>query len=263
MLTFGIRMTKVALITGSTSGIGLGIAKEFAAKGYNLMFNGLEKNGPEIAQDVAQQYGVKTKFNGANMMKPDEIAALVKDTEDTFGHIDVLINCAGVQFVSPIEDFPNERWDLIIGVNLSSAFHTTKAAWRGMKARRFGRIINISSAHGLVASKGKSAYVASKHGITGLTKAIALEGAEYNITCNAICPGYVRTPLVEGQIKDQAKLHGISEEEVISKIMLEQHAVKEFVSIESLAGMALFLASEEAKVITGASIPMEGGWTAK
>lgn len=254
---------KVALITGSTSGIGLGIAHRFAAAGYNIMFNGLEKNGPEIAAEVAAKYGVKTKFNGANMLKPEEIAALVKDAEDTFGRVDVVINNAGVQFVSPVDEFPIERWDMIIGINLTSAFHTTKAAWKGMKERKYGRIINISSAHGLVASKGKSAYVAAKHGITGFTKAIALEGAEYGITCNAICPGYVRTPLVEGQIKDQAKLHNISEEEVINKIMLEQHAVKEFVTIESLADMALFLCNEQAKVITGASIPMEGGWTAK
>ncbi|HAS46082.1 MAG TPA: D-beta-hydroxybutyrate dehydrogenase, partial [Microscillaceae bacterium] len=185
-------MSKNAIITGSTSGIGLGIARKFAEAGYNICFNGLEANGAEIAEAVGKEFGVKAIFSGANMLKPDEINEMVKTAEEAFGSVEVLINNAGVQYVAPIDEFPVAKWDLIIGVNMSAAFHTSKAVWPGMKARKFGRIINITSAHGLRASEFKSAYVTSKHGVTGLTKVLGLEGAPFGITCNAICPGYVK-----------------------------------------------------------------------
>jgi 3-hydroxybutyrate dehydrogenase len=252
---------KTALITGSTRGIGLGIARAFAKAGYNVVFNGLEADGPEIAAQVGNEFGVGTMFSSANMLKAEEIQEMVRQAEETFGGVDVLINNAGIQYVSPVEDFPEARWDMIIGINLTSSFHTAKAVWTGMKERQFGRIINIASAHGLRASEFKSAYVAAKHGVVGLTKVLALEGAPYNITANAICPGYVLTPLVEGQIEDQAKAHGISRDEVVNKIMLYKQAVKEFVPVELLANMALFVASEDAKTLTGTALPIEGGWT--
>ncbi|MCU0447056.1 MAG: 3-hydroxybutyrate dehydrogenase [Microscillaceae bacterium] len=256
-------MEKVALITGSTSGIGLGIAREFARAGYHICFNGLEKNGAEIAAQVGEEFGVKTVFSGANLAKAEEIAAMVSLAEQTLGRVDVLINNAGIQFVSPIEDFPTEKWDLIIAVNMTAAFHTSRLVWRGMKERGFGRIINITSAHGLRASEYKSAYVTSKHGVTGLTKVLALEGAPFGITCNAICPGYVKTPLVEGQIKDQAKAHNMTEDEVVEKVMLKKQAIKEFVKVEFLGQLAVFLASDGASAITGDSIPVDGGWTSQ
>jgi len=255
---------KTVLITGSTSGIGLGIAREFAkTKQYNIIFNGLESNGAEIAATLSKEFGIDHLFSNSNMLRPEELKKMVTEGINKFGKIDVLINNAGIQHVSPIEDFPVEKWDAIIGINLSSAFHLTKAVWKGMKERKFGRIINIASAHGLVASEFKSAYVAAKHGIVGFTKTTALEGAPYNITCNAICPGYVKTPLVEKQIADQAKTHGIPESEVISKIMLYKQAVKEFVSVETLGQTALLLAAEHASTITGTAIPVDGGWNAQ
>jgi len=255
---------KTALITGSTSGIGLGVAIEFAkTKQYNLIFNGLETNGKEIADEIAKKYDVKVLFNGANMLQPAELRNMVAQGLQTFGSIDVLINNAGIQHVSPIEDFPEDKWNAIIAINLTSAFHLSKAVWPNMKKNQFGRIINVASAHGLVASEFKSAYVASKHGIVGLTKTLGLEGAPFNITCNAICPGYVKTPLVEKQIADQAKAHNLTEAEVISKVMLAKQAVKDFITVESLGQMALFLASEGAKTITGTAIPVDGGWSAQ
>ncbi len=255
--------TKTALITGSTSGIGLGIAKAFAQKGYNIVFNGLEENGVQIAQEVAQEFGVQAFFSGANLLKETEIQQMVTQTYKTFGSIQVLVNNAGIQHVAPIDKFPADKWSLIIGVNLSAAFHTSKAVWQGMKTQKFGRIINISSAHGLRASAFKSAYVSSKHGVIGLTKVLGLEGAVHNITCNAICPGYVRTTLVKGQIADQAKVHQMTPEEVIEKVLLKKHAIKKFVTVEEIGNLALFLASDHAQTITGTSIPMDGGWTAQ
>jgi 3-hydroxybutyrate dehydrogenase len=188
---------------------------------------------------------------------------MISEIEKVLGPIDILVNNAGIQFVSPVEDFPIDKWNAIIQLNLSAVFSTSKAVWKGMKLRKFGRIISIASAHGLVASEFKSAYVAAKHGVVGLTKVLALEGAPYNITANAICPGYVKTPLVEKQIVEQAKSHGISEDEVVSKIMLQKHAVKDFVSVESLGKLAVFLASEDANLITGTAMPVDGGWSAQ
>ncbi len=255
---------KTVLITGSTSGIGLGIAREFAkTQRYSIVFNGLETNGQEIADSIGKEYGIPTLFHGANLMYPEQIYELANTAMQKFGKVDVLVNNAGIQHVSPVEDFPDEKWQAIIGINLSSAFYLTKAVWKKMKEQKFGRIINIASAHGLVASEFKSAYVASKHGIVGFTKTIALEGAPYNITANAICPGYVKTPLVEKQIDGQAKAHGISREEVISKVMLYKQAVKEFVSLETLGQLVLFLASEGSSTLTGAAIPVDGGWNAQ
>ncbi|MCF8422887.1 MAG: 3-hydroxybutyrate dehydrogenase [Bacteroidia bacterium] len=255
---------KTILITGSTSGIGLGIANEFAkTKHYNIVFNGLETNGQEIAEDVAKKCGIEVMFSNANMLKPEELRKMVDDAILKFGKIDVLVNNAGIQHVSPIEDFPDEKWASIIGINLTSAFYLTKAVWKGMKERKFGRIINIASAHGLVASEFKSAYVASKHGIVGFTKTIALEGAPFNITANAICPGYVKTPLVDKQIADQAKVHNMSEADVVNKVMLLKQAVKEFVPVEVLGQMAVFMASESATTLTGTALPIDGGWNAQ
>ena len=254
---------KTVLITGSTSGIGLGIAIEFAKVGYNIAFNGLEENGGIIAENIASEYKIKTKFYGANMRDPEQITNMISNAESDFGKIDVLVNNAGIQFVSPIDEFPLDKWNAIIEVNLNSVFHTSKAVWGGMKKRGFGRIINIASAHGLVASEYKSAYVSAKHGVVGLTKVLGLEGSNFGITANAICPGYVKTPLVDKQIAEQSKAHGISENEVVSKIMLTKHAIKDFVSVESLGNLAVFLASENAALITGIALPVDGGWTAQ
>lgn len=256
-------MAKTVLITGSTSGIGLGIAREFAKAGYNISFNGLEKNGQEIADAVGKEFGVNVFFSGANLLDPAAIEKYIGETEKNLGAVDILVNNAGTQFVAPIDEFPKEKWDMIIALNLTAAFHTTKHVLPGMKSRKWGRIINIASAHGLVASEFKGAYVAAKHGLVGFTKVTALEGAPFGITANAVCPGYVDTPLVRGQIADQAKTHNMSEAEVISKVMLAKHAVKKFVSTESLGALCLFLASDHAEVMTGNAIPVDGGWNAQ
>ncbi len=254
---------KTALITGSTSGIGLGIAKGFAKAGVNIMMNGLgDKAAIDAARTDLEKMGVTVAYSPANMTEPDQIAAMVAETVKQFGSIDILVNNAGIQHVSAIEDFPPEKWDAIIGINLSSTFHTTRAAVPHMKKKGWGRIINIASAHGLVASPFKSAYIASKHGVIGFTKTIALETAQNGITCNAICPGYVLTKLVENQIADQARTRGISEDEVVKNVLLAVQWTKKFVTVEQLAGVALFLCSESADNITGISLPVDGGWTA-
>lgn len=254
---------KVALITGSTSGIGLGIAKEFAKAGYAIVFHGLEKDGEEIAANAGSEYQIDTFYCSANLLDPSEIELMVKRATAKLGNIDVLVNNVGIQHVSSIEDFPLEKWNKIIGVNLTAAFCTAKAVWPWMKQKKWGRIINISSAHGLVASEYKSAYVASKHGLIGLTKTLALEGAGFGITANAICPGFVKTPLVEKQISDLVAAENTSEKEVLQKYILQKHPVKEFVSTDSLGALALFLASDHGAMITGSSISMDGGWVAQ
>ncbi|HXI87284.1 MAG TPA: 3-hydroxybutyrate dehydrogenase, partial [Parvularculaceae bacterium] len=248
--------TPSAIVTGSTSGIGDAIATAFAASGMNVMLNGFgDKDAIEaLRAKLEDKYGVKVLYNAADMTKPSEIAALAETATKAFGAVDVLVNNAGIQHVSPIEDFPDNKWDAIIAINLSSAFHTTKAVFAGMKARNFGRIINIASAHGLVASPFKSAYVAAKHGIVGLTKVVALEGAEHGVTCNAICPGYVKTPLVEAQIPDQAKANHMSEDEVVQKVMLAGQPTKQFVTVEQVASLACYLTTDAAAQITGAAL---------
>lgn len=254
---------KTVLITGSTSGIGLGIARSFAGNGYNIIFNGLEANGEQIAASIAREFNIDHLFFPANMLQAESLREMVKRSVEKFAVIDVLVNNAGIQHVSPIEDFPEEKWNDIIGINLSSAFHLTKAVWGGMKQQQFGRIINIASAHGLFASEFKSAYVAAKHGIVGFTKTAALEGAPFGITANAICPGYVKTRLVEKQIADQSRVHNIPENEVVQKVILLKQAIKEFIPVETIASLCIFLASEVAATITGTSIPVDGGWSAQ
>ena len=255
---------KTVIVTGSTSGIGLGLAQGFARANANVVMNGFG-DADAIEKDRAELEGLgagQVTYNAADMTKPDQITAMVVSAEEQFGSVDVVVNNAGIQTVEPVETFPPERWDLIVAINMNSAFHTTRAALPGMKDRGWGRIINISSAHGLVASPYKSAYVTAKHGITGFTKTIALEAAEYGVTVNAICPGYVLTPLVEKQIPETAEARGITEEEVINDVLLAAQWTKKFVTVEQLAGVALFLCSDAADNITGVSLPVDGGWTA-
>jgi len=256
-------MNRTVLITGSTSGIGLAIAKKFAKKGYNIMFHGLEANGVEIAEKVGAKHNVKVAFSNANLLQSEAVEGLIAETVNKFGELHVLVNNAGIQHVSPIEDFPNTKYENIIAINMNAVFYASKAAWGQMKQQKFGRIINISSVHGLRASEFKSAYVAAKHGVIGMTKVLALEGAPFNITCNAICPGYVKTPLVESQIKDQAKAHHMTEEEVVEKFMLKKQAVKQFVPVKAIADMAILLAKESSTTITGTSFALDGGWSAQ
>lgn len=253
-----------ALVTGSTSGIGLAIAQALAAQGVNVAINGfgVASEIEVIRADIESRFGVKCIYNGADMSKPAEIAAFVADTEKAFGSVDILVNNAGIQFVSPIEDFPIEKWDAIIAINLSSAFHTIRAAVPGMKARKWGRIINTASAHSLVASPFKGAYVAAKHGIAGLTKTVALELATFGVTANCISPGYVWTPLVEKQIPDTMKARNMTKEEVIEKVLLTAQPTKQFVTVDQVAAAAIFLCSDAASQITGTNISMDGGWTA-
>lgn len=254
-----------AIVTGSTSGIGLAIARALAANGMNVLLNGFGKAEDIEATraGVAAEHGVEALYSGADMTRPDEIAQMVADCEHRLGSVDVLVNNAGIQHVSPIEEFPVEKWDAIIAINLSSSFHTIRAALPGMKKRKWGRIINLASAHALVASPFKSAYVAAKHGLLGLTKTIALEAAQEGVTVNAICPGYVKTPLVEKQIPDTAKARGISEEEVIRDVLLAAQPTKEFVTTEQLGALAVFLCSDAAASINGTAISVDGGWTAQ
>lgn len=256
---------KTALITGSTSGIGLGIAEGLAKQGANIVLSGLATEGEADAlkDKMTKSYGVKVGFSGANLTDPDAIEGMMGYVARDFGGADILVNNAGMQFVSPIEDFPVKRWDMIIALNLSAAFHTTRMAMTGMKEKGWGRIINTASAHALVASPFKSAYVAAKHGIAGLTKVVALEGAEHGVRCNAICPGYVYTPLVEGQVADTAKARGISEEEVVKNVLLAAQPTKEFVTTEQIADFAVFLCSDAGASMNGAVLAMDGGWTAQ
>ena len=254
-----------AIVTGSTSGIGLGVADALAANGANVMLNGFgdadaiekERTGLE------RKHGVMARYSAADMTRPAEIRDLVADAARAFGKVDIIVNNAGIQHVAPVEEFPEEKWDAIIAINLTSAFHMTKAAFAGMKARKFGRIINIASAHALVASPFKSAYVTAKHGLLGFTKTVALEGAEFGVTCNAICPGYVKTPLVEKQIPDTAKARGMTEEEVIQKVILEAQPTRKFVTVEDIAALAVFLAGPNGGSMTGAAYQIDGGWVAK
>lgn len=256
---------KSAVVTGSTSGIGLGIAEALAAAGANVMLNGFGKADEieAIRAGLAAKHKVTVLYSGADMSKGEEVAGMVQGAEQAFGSVDILVNNAGIQFVSAVDEFPEARWAAIQAINLSSSYHAIKAALPGMKKRDWGRIVNIASAHGLVASPFKSAYVAAKHGQVGLTKSVALEVAEQNITVNAICPGYVRTPLVEGQIDDQAKVHNMPREQVIREVILASQPNKRFVEVEEVAQLALFLCGEYAKSITGTSIAIDGGWTAR
>jgi len=257
------RQNKTALITGSTSGIGLALAQGLATAGANIMLNGLgDKNAIETIRQSLESKGVKCLYNPADMTKPEDVKALVTQTEEQLQGIDILINSAGIQNVAPVDEFPDEKWDAIIAINLSSIFHTTKTALPFMKSRQWGRIINIASAHALVASPYKSAYVAAKHGVLGFTKTTALEVAEQGITVNAICPGYVKTPLVENQIADTAKARDISEDDVVKNILLAAQWTKKFVTTDQLSALTNFLCSDASASITGTALPIDGGWTA-
>jgi 3-hydroxybutyrate dehydrogenase len=256
---------KLALITGSTSGIGLGIAHAFAQAGMNIVLNGLgDRHQTEaLRAKLAAQNNVEIVYDPANMLVPDEIAAMMSRAHDRFGGVDVLVNNAGVQHVAPIEAFAPDKWDQIIAINLTSAFHTIRACIGDMADRKWGRIINIASAHGLVASPFKSAYVAAKHGLVGLTKTVALEHARDGVTCNAICPGYVLTPLVQAQLADQAKARDITEQDVIDTVILAAQPTKQFVTVEQIGALALFLATDNGAQMNGSIISMDGGWTAQ
>ena len=255
---------KSAIVTGSTSGIGLAIATALAEAGADVMLNGLGDpvELEAIRAKLAAETGRRILFSPANMMKPDEIAAMVGTAESAFGKVDIVVSNAGIQFVSPVEDFPADKWDAIIAINLTASFHLAKAVVPGMKARKFGRIVNIASAHSLVASPFKSAYVAAKHGLLGFTKTIALELATFGITANCISPGYVWTPLVEKQIPDTMKARNMTKEQVMNDVLLAAQPTKEFVTVEQVAALALFLCGNDAAQITGANLSIDGGWTA-
>ena len=253
-----------ALVTGSTSGIGLAMARAIAKEGADVMLNGM--GDPAVIEaeraNIEKEFDVKCFYNGADMAKPAEIEAMVADAIAKMGSLDILVNNAGIQFVSPIENFPPEKWDAILAINLSSAFHAIRCATPGMKAQKWGRIVNTASAHSLVASPFKAAYVAAKHGIAGLTKTVALETATFGITVNAICPGYVWTPLVEKQIPETMAARGLTREQVINDVLLAAQPTKAFVTVEEIAALALYLASDNARSITGAILSIDGGWTA-
>ncbi len=253
---------KTALITGSTSGIGLGMAKRFAANGAHIVLNGFGDDAAitAIQRDIEAE-GVRCLYNGADLTKPEAIEAMMAEVETEFGGLDVLVNNAGIQHVAPVDEFPVAKWDALIAIVLTATFHTTRLAVPMMKKAGWGRIINIASAHGKVASPFKSAYVAAKHGVVGFSKSVALEVAEQGITVNALCPGYVRTPLVENQIADTAKARGITEEEVVRDVLLAAQWTKQFVEPDSIADFALFLCSDAAKNVTGAALSIDGGWT--
>lgn len=256
---------KSAIVTGSTSGIGLGIARALAGAGMDLTLNGM--GNPDeieaIRRSLAEKTGVQVRFDGANLMRADEAHELVERAEAAFGRVDVVVNNAGIQHVSPVEEFPLEKWDQILSLNLSSAFWTTRAALPGMKARGWGRIINIASAHALVASPFKSAYVAAKHGVVGFTKSVALEVARAGIRVNAICPGYVLTPLVENQIPDTMKARGLTRDQVVNDVLLAAQPTKEFILVEDIASLVLFLTGPSGEGFNGAALSLDGGWTAQ
>ena len=256
---------KTAIVTGSTSGIGLGIAHAFAEAGMHVMLNGFGDKAEiqKVRADMEETCGIKTAYSAADMSKPGDIVQMVDDARKLLGQVDVLVNNAGIQHVEAIETFPAAKWDAIIAIDLSSAFHAMQAVVPEMKSRKWGRIINIASAHGLVASPFKSAYVAAKHGILGLTKTVALEMAEHGITVNAICPGYVLTPLVQKQIPETAKARGITEEQVIKDVLLHAQPTRQFVTTEQIGALSVFLCSDAAASMTGTALPIEGGWTAQ
>ena len=256
---------KSALVTGSTSGIGLGIVRALSRVGVNVMLNGFGDADAigRLCRELADAGGGRVAYHAADVRSAAEVAALVAATEQAFGAVDILVNNAGIQFVAPTEDFPEERWDAVLDTVLNASFHAIKAALPGMRRRNWGRIVNLVSVHGLIASPFKSAYVAAKHGQIGLTKTVALEVAETGITCNAVCPGYVLTPLVEGQIDRQAQVHQLPRERVIREVMLAAQPSKRFVEIDDVAALILFLCGDAAKSITGTAIPIDGGWTAR
>jgi 3-hydroxybutyrate dehydrogenase len=254
-----------AIVTGSTSGIGLAIATALAHAGHNVMLNGFGEPGEieKIRAGLADGAKGKIAFQGGDLTKPEDCAALIQAGEKAFGAVDILVNNAGIQFVAPIEEFPIEKWNAIIALNLSASFHTIRTAMAGMKARKFGRIINIASAHALVASPFKTAYVSAKHGLLGLTRTVALEGAEFNVRCNAICPGYVHTPLVDKQIPDTMKARHMTREQVIHDVILDAQPTKEFVKAEDIAAFIIFLISPAGDQFNGAALSIDGGWTAQ
>jgi 3-hydroxybutyrate dehydrogenase len=255
---------KVAVVTGSTSGIGLAIARGLAGAGADVMINGFGDAAAieAVRAGIETEFGVRALYSGADMSKGDEIAAMIATAEAAFGKVDILVNNAGIQHVSPIEDFPLAKWDAIIAINLSAAFHATRAVVPGMKARQWGRIICTASAHSIIASPYKSAYVAAKHGVNGLMKTVALELATHGVTANCISPGYVWTPLVEQQIPDTMKARGLTKEQVINDVLLQAQPTKQFVTSEQMAALAVFLCSDAAAQLTGTNIPVDGGWTA-
>jgi 3-hydroxybutyrate dehydrogenase len=255
---------KTAVVTGSTSGIGLGIAGALAAEGCNVVLNSFTDSAEDhaLADRLADEHGVSASYVRADMAKGEDCAALIEEAARAFGPATILVNNAGIQHVARVEEFPVEKWNAILAVNLSSAFHTIRAAVPAMRAAGWGRIVNIASAHGLTASPFKSAYVSAKHGLVGLTKTVALELAEEHVTCNAVCPGYVLTPMVENQIVDQMKVHGLPRERVVKEVMLQRQPTREFARIDDIGALTVFLCSDAAAQITGATLSVDGGWTA-